>query len=66
VIRSGALQWAIDQQPYLQGYLAVDSLWLQKTNGNVIGGGASVLTGPYFVDKSNVDRIQAFAARGTR
>jgi simple sugar transport system substrate-binding protein len=66
VIRSGALQWAIDQQPYLQGYLAVDSLWLQKTNGNVIGGGAPVLTGPYFVDKSNVDRIQAFAARGTR
>jgi simple sugar transport system substrate-binding protein len=65
-IRSGALQWAIDQQPYLQGYLAVDSLWLQKTNGNVIGGGSAVLTGPYFVDKSNVDRIQAFAAKGTR
>jgi simple sugar transport system substrate-binding protein len=65
-IRSGALQWAIDQQPYLQGYLAVDSLWLQKTNGNVIGGGAAVLTGPYFVDKSNVDRIEVFAAKGTR
>jgi simple sugar transport system substrate-binding protein len=44
----------------------VDSLWLQKTNGNVIGGGSAVLTGPYFVDKSNVDRIQAFAAKGTR
>jgi len=65
-IRSGALQWAIDQQPYLQGYLAVESLWLQKTNGNVIGGGAAVLTGPYFIDKSNVDRIAAFAAKGTR
>jgi len=66
VIRSGALQWAIDQQPYLQGYLAVDSLWLQKTNGNVLGGGAAVLTGPYFVDRSNVERIAAFAALGTR
>jgi simple sugar transport system substrate-binding protein len=65
-IRSGALLWAIDQQPYLQGYLAVDSLWLQKTNGNVIGGGDSVLTGPYFVDKSNVDRIEKFAAAGAR
>jgi simple sugar transport system substrate-binding protein len=65
-IRSGALQWAIDQQPYLQGYLAVDSLWLHKTNGNVIGGGAAVLTGPYFVDKTNIDRIEAFAAKGTR
>jgi len=30
---------AVDQQPYLQGYLAVDSLWLYKTNGNTIGGG---------------------------
>ena len=65
-IRSGDLQWAIDQQPYLQGYLAVDSLWLQKTNGHVIGGGASVLTGPYFIDKSNVERIAKFAAAGAR
>lgn len=66
VIRSGALQWAIDQQPYLQGYLAVDSLWLHRMNGNVIGGGAPVLTGPYFVDRSNIDAIERFAARGTR
>lgn len=65
-IRSGALQWAIDQQPYLQGYLAVDSLWLFKTNGHVIGGERPVLTGPYFVDRSNIARIDALAARGTR
>ena len=65
-IRSGALQWAIDQQPYLQGYLAVDSLWLFRTNGHVIGGGRSVLTGPYFVDKSNIGQIETLAARGTR
>jgi len=65
-IRSGALQWAVDQQPYLQGYLAVDALWLNKSNGNVIGGGAAVLTGPYFVDRSNVDRIEKFAKAGTR
>jgi len=65
-IRSGALAWAIDQQPYLQGYLAVDALWLLKTNGNVMGGGQTVLTGPYFVDKTNVDAIAKFAAAGTR
>jgi simple sugar transport system substrate-binding protein len=65
-IRSGALQWAVDQQPYLQGYLAVDSLWLQKTNGHIVGGGTPVLTGPYFIDRSNVDRIEAFAKAGTR
>jgi simple sugar transport system substrate-binding protein len=66
VIKSGSLQWMIDQQPYLQGYLAVDSLWLYKTNGNVIGGGKVVATGPYFVDKSNVDVTAKFAAAGTR
>jgi simple sugar transport system substrate-binding protein len=65
-IRSGALSWAIDQQPYLQGYLAVDSLWLNRINGNVVGGGQPVLTGPYFVDKSNIDRIAVFASKGTR
>jgi simple sugar transport system substrate-binding protein len=66
-IRSGKIQWAIDQQPYLQGYLSVDSLWLYKTNGNYSGGGeAPVLTGPAFVDKTNVDKIAQFAAKGTR
>jgi len=65
-IRSGDLQWAIDQQPWLQGYLAVDSLWLYRVNGHVIGGGRSVLTGPYFVDKSNIGQIETLAARGTR
>ncbi|KPI23681.1 sugar ABC transporter substrate-binding protein [Streptomyces sp. NPDC054950] len=66
-IRSGKIQWAIDQQPYLQGYLSVDSLWLYKTNGNYSGGGeAPVLTGPAFVDKTNVEKVAQFAAKGTR
>ena len=65
-IKSGDVQWAIDQQPFLQGYLAVDSLWLQKTNGNVIGGGNTTPTGPYFIDKSNVDAVEKFASAGTR
>ncbi|MDX2546184.1 substrate-binding domain-containing protein [Streptomyces sp. WI04-05B] len=66
-IESGDIQFAVDQQPYLQGYLAVDSLWLFKSNGNYSGGGEQpVLTGPAFVDKSNVEKIAAFAAKGTR
>ncbi|KUN80595.1 sugar ABC transporter substrate-binding protein [Streptomyces bungoensis] len=66
-IQKGTIQFAVDQQPYLQGYLAVDSLWLYKNNGNYSGGGEQpVLTGPAFVDKSNVDRIAEFAAKGTR
>jgi simple sugar transport system substrate-binding protein len=65
-IQSGSVEWAVDQQPYLQGYLAVDALWLYKTNGNTIGGGQATLTGPAFIDSSNVDRVADFAAKGTR
>ncbi|WP_371664015.1 sugar ABC transporter substrate-binding protein [Streptomyces sp. NBC_00280] len=66
-ITKGDIQFAVDQQPYLQGYLAVDSMWLFKNNGNYSGGGEQpVLTGPAFVDKSNVEKIAAFAAKGTR
>ena len=65
-ITAGELQFAIDQQPYLQGYLSVDSLWLYKNNGNVLGGGQPTLTGPYLVDKENIDFIGPFAEAGTR
>jgi simple sugar transport system substrate-binding protein len=65
-IKSGAVQWAVDQQPYLQGYESVDSLWLYLTNGNVLGGGLTVLTGPSFIDASNVAQVSAYALRGTR
>ncbi|MFE3851975.1 substrate-binding domain-containing protein [Streptomyces griseorubiginosus] len=66
-IRAGNVQFAVDQQPYLQGYLAVDSLWLYKTNGNISGGGvAPVLTGPAFVTRTNVAAVAKFAAAGTR
>jgi simple sugar transport system substrate-binding protein len=65
-LKSGAVQFLIDQQPYLQGYLAIDSLWLFKANGNVIGGGLPVPTGPYVIDKSNIDAFAKFASGGTR
>ena len=65
-IKSGAVQWAVDQQPYLQGYESVDSLWLYLTNGNVLGGGLTVLTGPAFIDASNIAQVAQYAARGTR
>ena len=65
-IKNGEVEWAVDQQPYLQGYLAVDSLWLYKVNGNTIGGGQATLTGPAFIDKTNVANVEKFAANGTR
>ncbi|MBD9726212.1 substrate-binding domain-containing protein [Streptomyces caniscabiei] len=66
-VRKGDVQFAVDQQPYLQGYLAVDGLWLYRTNGNISGGGVEpVLTGPAFVTKKNIAGVAEFAANGTR
>ncbi|MER6061235.1 substrate-binding domain-containing protein [Streptomyces sp. NPDC001792] len=66
-VQNGSIEFAVDQQPYLQGYLAVDALWLYKYNGNFSGGStAPVLTGPAFIDESNVDKVAEFAAKGTR
>jgi ABC-type sugar transport system substrate-binding protein len=65
-IKDGRIQFAVDQQPYLQGYEAVDELWLYKNNGDIIGGGQPVLTGPAIVDKSNADAVAPYADRGTR
>lgn len=65
-IKDGRIQFAVDQQPYLQGYEAVDELWLYRRNGDILGGGRPVLTGPAIVDRSNVDAVAPFADRGTR
>jgi simple sugar transport system substrate-binding protein len=65
-IQDGTIDFSIDQQPYVQGYMAVQALWLNLTNGNDIGGGKPVLTGPSFVDKSNIDKIATYAANNTR
>ena len=65
-VKDGKLQFCIDQQPYLQGYLAVTQLYLYKKNGNIMGGGKAVLTGPSFVDTSNIDQILPFVKNNTR
>ncbi|MFC9683903.1 substrate-binding domain-containing protein [Streptomyces sp. NPDC056948] len=66
-VQRGDIEFAVDQQPYLQGYLAVDALWLYRTNGNFSGGDtAPVLTGPAFITKDNADTIAEFAKKGTR
>ncbi|GMA21633.1 sugar ABC transporter substrate-binding protein [Arsenicicoccus piscis] len=57
-IKDGKIEWAVDQQPYVQGYMAVDSLWLNVQKGASIGGGQAVLTGPAFVTKANVDKLK--------
>jgi simple sugar transport system substrate-binding protein len=65
-LKAKEIGFAVDQQPYLQGYLAVDELWLYKTNGNVLGGGKPVLTGPALVTDKDVPALEKYTARGTR
>ncbi|PGH52242.1 sugar ABC transporter substrate-binding protein [Streptomyces sp. Ru87] len=65
-LRAGDVRFAVDQQPYLQGYLAVDELWLHRTNANVLGGGEPVLTGPAVVTEKDVPRLEKYIERGTR
>ncbi len=66
LIAQGKVQWAVDQQPYVEGYEAVDMIWLQLTNGDTVGGGGPVLTGPFFVTKANAAAVAKFAKAGTR
>jgi simple sugar transport system substrate-binding protein len=65
-VQDGKIQFYIDQQPYLQGYLAVTQLYLYKKNGNILGGGKAVLTGPSFVDSSNIAATLPFVQNNTR
>ncbi|NOY56498.1 MAG: sugar ABC transporter substrate-binding protein [Actinobacteria bacterium] len=65
-IEAGTIQFAVDQQQYLQGFLPVVQLVLYLQSGLVIGGGQAILTGPGFVDASNVAQVKAGVAAGTR
>jgi simple sugar transport system substrate-binding protein len=65
-IENGEIEFAVDQQQYLQGYLPVVFLKLFNDNANTVGGGQPVLTGPGFVDKANASTVKKLAEEGTR
>ena len=65
-IADGKIAFAIDQQQYAQGYMSVVLLYLALTNSNELGGGLPIYTGPGFVTKDNVAKVQALVAAGTR
>src|SRR5918994_5049998 len=65
-IKDGSILFAVDQQQYLQGYLPVVFLTLNKTNANTVGGGQPVLTGPGFVEQDNAETVEQLAEEGTR
>jgi simple sugar transport system substrate-binding protein len=65
-IVDGEVLFTVDQQPWLQGYMAVDSLWQNEFGGFQIGGGQPVLTGPAIVDADNADEVLEYAQEGIR
>ncbi|WP_342619439.1 sugar ABC transporter substrate-binding protein [Rhodoferax sp. GW822-FHT02A01] len=64
-IKDGSQLFCIDQQPYLQGYLAVSMLNSYVQYGLKVPT-APILTGPGIVDASNVAATMAGAAAGAR
>ncbi len=60
LIKSGKVKYTIDQQQRLQGYMPVVVLHLYNTNAGMLPG-ASIPSGPGFVDASNAASVEAQA-----
>jgi simple sugar transport system substrate-binding protein len=59
------MDFAVDQQQYIQGYLPISILYLyQKHEGNSVGGGTTVPSGPLLVDSSNIAKVAKAIAAG--
>jgi simple sugar transport system substrate-binding protein len=65
-VQAGQIAFAVDQQPYLQGYLPVTFLELAVRNRNEVGAGQIVATGPSLVTKENAAAIAALSEQGSR
>jgi len=65
-IIDGKVAFTVDQQPWLQGYGAIDALWQVKRGGIHVGGGLPVLTGPSIIDQSSAPDVLKFAKEGIR
>ncbi len=60
LIKAGKVQYTIDQQQRLQGYMPVVVLHLYNTNAGMLPG-ANVPSGPGFVDASNAAAVESQA-----
>ncbi|EOD78634.1 Inositol transport system sugar-binding protein [Grimontia indica] len=58
-IKDGHIQWGIDQQPFLQGYVPVMVLTLYNRYG--ISPSNNINSGPGFVTKENVELVEKLA-----
>jgi len=65
-VRSGAITFAVDQQPYLQGYLPIVLLTQYRLYGVLPDRGKLLSTGPAFITKANAARVLRLVERGVR
>jgi simple sugar transport system substrate-binding protein len=65
-VRAGRLAFAVDQQPYLQGYLPVVMLVNRARYGLFPSGGGVVPTGANFVTRANADKALELSRKAIR
>jgi simple sugar transport system substrate-binding protein len=64
-LQNGSMAFAVDQQQYLQGYLPILFLYLYKKHeGQSVGGGTTVPSGPLLVDKTNISKVASAISAG--
>ncbi len=65
-IKDDRILFAVDQQPYLEGYLPIVLLAERARNGLSPAAGALIPTGPRFVTSANVDETIRLSREGVR
>jgi simple sugar transport system substrate-binding protein len=65
-VRDGSMEFAVDQQAYLQGYLPVVLLAQRIEYGLFAGEGDLIATGPEFVTRATAGRVVRLSERGIR
>ncbi|MDO5700819.1 MAG: substrate-binding domain-containing protein [Bowdeniella nasicola] len=63
-IRAGEVAFAVDQQPYAQGWLPVVFLTQKVRDAMEVGGGQPVYSGPMLVTADNVEEVADATTRG--
>jgi simple sugar transport system substrate-binding protein len=65
-LRAGEIEFAVDQQPYLQGYLPIVFLTQRVRYGLSPAEGTTVPTGPRFVTRDDVAEVTRLTRAGIR
>jgi simple sugar transport system substrate-binding protein len=65
-VNAGRIGFAVDQQPYLQGYLPIEMLALRARYGILPAQRDVVATGPNFVTRANADQALELSERSVR